>query len=358
MALTKEQTLRAAERITERGERPTNAKLRAELGEGSYSTITEHMREWREAAKAEKSAPEPEPEQDEGPEVPEEITAQAEAAATALAVAAWEASDKRHAEAIEAERTALASEFDKLRAEREQHDAEIETLDDALVRLEQQGQEAVQAEAEASEKARGELSQEKQDHGATREALAAVRAHEEAAKDRITDLQKDIKRERQQASDADERSRQQADDIARLQRELDASRAATTKAQDALDDAQKQHEAEAEEWRKELDASQAATKQHEAALSDAQQQHEAALSKAQQQHEAEAEDWRKELDAAEKALSASDAKQRAAATEVTQLKERLSGFESRLADAHATIERLVAQNDLPLPFGDDDSVKD
>lgn len=343
MAITKEQTIRAAERIAERGERPTNPRIRAELGEGSYSTINKYMKEWRVAQQAQE-APEPEAEVEAEPEVPEAITDKAQAAAVALVTAAWRGSESKHLADIEAERGALTAEFDKLRAERQQHDAYIQELNDALARLEQQGEEAVAAEVAQTAQAREEAAMEQQAHGSTREKLAGSQAREEAAQERIEDFRQaaddakalaadTAKEARERLEKADAEARQQADEIARLQRELDASQAATTQAQAALDNAQKQHEAvmldqkkehdaEIDGWRQELDAA------------------EKAMATQQKRHDAELDEWRQEVDAAEKALSASDATQRAATDSVTQLQERVSGLEARLEESKASAQRF------------------
>lgn len=310
MAITKEQVIRAAERIAERGERPTNPRIRAELGEGSYSTINAHMREWR-AAQAEEQAPKPETQEPEAPEVPEELTAQAQKAAMALVTAAWRESDTRHAQAIEAERHALQAEFDKLRTERAQHDAEIEELNDALARLEQQGEEAVALEQTQTEAVRGELAQVQRQHADTREELAAVAATGKAARERVEELRQELEAARQQTAEAEQREREQ-----REKANADARK---------MGDHVAEIMASLEQWKREA----AAAKEAQA--------------EAERRHEAELEEWRKELDAAEKAAAASDATQRAATDAVTQLKERVEGLEARLADAQGVIERLTAR---------------
>ena len=318
MAITREQVIRAAERIQERGERPTNPRIRAELGEGSYSTINAHMKEWRAQA-AEEQAPEPEPEAPQAPDVPEAIMQQAQQLAGQLVTAAWRESDTRHAEAVEAERRALAAEYEKLRAERAGHNAEIQELNDALARLEEQGQEAVAQEQAQTEGVRQELEAVRRQHADTREELAAVAATGKADRERITELRQELEAVRRQAAEADQQARQQAaeaaqeargqaDEIARLKRELEAAQGATAQAQKALEDQQRQHESELEEWRRELDA-------------------------------------------AERAKAASDATQRSATDAVTQLQERLSGLEARLADAQGVIERLTAREEQQAAQG-------
>lgn len=243
MAITEQQVIKAAERIAERGERPTNPRIRAELGEGSYSTINKYMAAWR-AAQQEPEAPEPEPEAPQAPEVPETIMAQAQQLAGQLVTAAWRESDAKHAEAVEAERHALQSEFDKLRAERAGHDAEIQELNDALARLEQQGEEAVAQEQAQTEGVRQELEAVRRQHADTREELAAVAATGKASRERVEELREELEAVRRQAVQADEQARQQAaeaaqqasaqvDEIARLRRELEAAQAATAQAEQA-----------------------------------------------------------------------------------------------------------------------------
>lgn len=311
MAITEQQVIKAAERIAERGERPTNPRIRAELGEGSYSTINKYMATWR-AAQQEPEAPEPEPELPKEPEVPEAITAQAQKLAEQLVLAAWRESDTRHAEAVEAERHALQSEFDKLRAERQRHDAEIEELNDALVRLEAQGEEAVAVEVTKIEAVRGELAKAQQQHAATREELAALKAREEAAQERVGELRQEVEVARKQASEAEQREREQRDK-------------ANADARKIGDEMARLHAA-LEQQKEQVKAAKVAQEE------------------AEKRYASELEEWRQEVDAAEKALATSDATQRAATDAVTQLKERVEGLEARLADAHSTIERLTARD--------------
>lgn len=255
MAITKEQVIRAAERIAERGERPTNPRIRAELGEGSYSTINKHMAEWRAAQAEEQEAQEPAPAEPQAPEVPEAITAQAQKLAQELVTSAWRESDRQHAEAIEAERHALAAEYEKTRAERAGHDAEIQELNDALARLEEQGQEAVAMEAEKTATVQQELEAVRRQHADTREELAAVAATGRADRERITELRQELEEARRQAAEADQQARQQAaeaaqeargqaDEIARLRRELEAAQGAIAQATEAAQAAEDQAERE------------------------------------------------------------------------------------------------------------------
>lgn len=310
MAITEQQVIRAAERLTERGERPTNARIRAELGgEGSYSTINKYMQQWREA-----QAPEPEPELSEPeprePEVPEELTAKAYKLAGELVTAAWRESDVRHAKAIEAERRALAAEYEKLELERVKYGAEIDDLDAALVRLEQQGEEAVATEQVKAEALREELAKVREQHAATREELARIEAREQAAQERLAELRDEVESSRRQVAELEQREREQRD----------KANADARKMGDHISEIM----TSLEEWKR------------EAAIA------KAAQAEAEKRYQTELEEWCQKLDAADKAMVASDASQRAATDAVTQLQERLAGLDARLVDAKAVIERLTA----------------
>ncbi|NOG32933.1 hypothetical protein HLB35_16245 [Halomonas sp. TBZ9] len=311
MAITEQQVIKAAERIAERGERPTNPRIRAELGEGSYSTINKYMAAWR-ASQQEPEAPKPEPEAPKEPEVPETITAQAHKLAEQLVTAAWRESDAKHAEAIEAERHALQAEFDKLKAERQRHDAEIEDLELALERLEQQGEEAVAHEQAKAEEVRRELAEVWQQHASTREELAAVKAREQAAQERLNELRDEVEVARRQTAEVEQRMRDE--------------QAKTDKHVRSIGDEMGRVMASLEQYKEQAKAAKAAQEE------------------AEKRHTAELEEWRQEVDTAEKALATSDATQRAATDAVTQLKERVEGLEARLVDAHGVIERLTARD--------------
>ncbi|MNW44045.1 Chromosome partition protein Smc [compost metagenome] len=49
MAITKDQVFEVAEKLLQRGEQPTISAVRKELGTGSYSTLTDFMRQWRDS---------------------------------------------------------------------------------------------------------------------------------------------------------------------------------------------------------------------------------------------------------------------------------------------------------------------
>ena len=52
MAITPEQIIETAEALVERGASPTLAAVRQELGGGSFTTISEALRSWRERRQA------------------------------------------------------------------------------------------------------------------------------------------------------------------------------------------------------------------------------------------------------------------------------------------------------------------
>ncbi|SCY62579.1 DNA-binding protein [Thiohalorhabdus denitrificans] len=180
MALSEEQRQRifeAADALAERGERPTLAAVRDELGGGSYTTISEGMQAWR-------AARQPRPEE---ATLPGELAEQARAQAAEL----WQAARKLAREEVEAERAALhqdreameqaqqeaaraadraVEEAERLRGERDQAAAEAESqrrrAEEAAAETEQERRRAEQAEAE-----RDRLAQQVSEQGAHLERM-------------------------------------------------------------------------------------------------------------------------------------------------------------------------------------------
>lgn len=139
MAITEQQVIVAAERIQARGDRPTNERIRSELGEGSYSTINKFMKAWRSEQLEQTSAPvasEAPSSGDSG--VPDEIAGEAQRLADALVSRVWQVSQTENFLQIEAERSALQSESWKIQQERRRHDDEISQLEAALERTERE----------------------------------------------------------------------------------------------------------------------------------------------------------------------------------------------------------------------------
>ena len=148
----------AAEAIAARGENPTLSAVRAELGGGSFSTISPALRAWK-AQRAHTDAPVGEP-------LPEPLQAAAAAGATQI----WTTALELAAERLSAERTAL----DAARAEADAAVAEATATADELAAQLEAAQSAAQTAAEQHAAAETEL----------RDALEAEQARARAAEKR------------------------------------------------------------------------------------------------------------------------------------------------------------------------------
>jgi chromosome segregation ATPase len=117
MAITTETIHQAADRIAERGEKPTQAKVRTELGGGSFTTISEAMKLWNDKRTEEHELAEV--------QVPAVITERLDQ----LQGAIWNAAIN------EAERR-LSTEREALKVAREQSESELAEAHEAVELLE------------------------------------------------------------------------------------------------------------------------------------------------------------------------------------------------------------------------------
>ena len=117
MAITTETIHQAANRIAERGEKPTQAKVRTELGGGSFTTISEAMKLWNDKRTEEHELAEV--------QVPAVITERLDQ----LQGAIWNAAIN------EAERR-LSTEREALKVAREQSESELAEAHEAVELLE------------------------------------------------------------------------------------------------------------------------------------------------------------------------------------------------------------------------------
>jgi len=176
MALTVEQIHETASQLTEQGERPTLAKVRAALGGGSFTTISEAMKTWREAQQSEHALAQV--------ELPERIRARQEASAAELWQAALEEAERR----LQAEREALA----EARSEAEAQIAEAKEAVETLEQEQAQAQaeiERLQAALESAEKTRDEAQAAS---AADREAQRQAEQRAVVAESRLEDAQATI----------------------------------------------------------------------------------------------------------------------------------------------------------------------
>ena len=126
MALTIEKIHAAADQIAAQGERPTLNRVRAALGGGSFSTISEAMQEWREQQSEEHALAEV--------QVPEAVAERVQQ----LQAAAWQAAME------EAERR-LVAEREALHEAQEQAAGEVAEAREAVQTLETEAEELGQA---------------------------------------------------------------------------------------------------------------------------------------------------------------------------------------------------------------------
>ena len=159
MAITPEQIIETAEALAERGESPTLAAVRRELGGGSYTTISEALKGWRERRQVSQARAE-------AVQVPARVQ---EALAQAGALV-WTEATRQHAAQLAAEREAL--DVERQRSEGERREA-VELADQVSRDLDQ-----VRAERD---RALQDLAQERQGHD---QAQAEAREQRALAEER------------------------------------------------------------------------------------------------------------------------------------------------------------------------------
>lgn len=129
--ITQAQVFNAADAISSTGQNPTVASVRAKLGTGSFTTITAHLRAWKEQVVT--SEPEPS-------DVPEEVTAALDRAAEIV----WKAANEHFARELNALRKAADDTTLKAYAEADEARAEIERLEEVV----ENDRETITAQAE------------------------------------------------------------------------------------------------------------------------------------------------------------------------------------------------------------------
>jgi chromosome segregation ATPase len=173
MALTPEQIHAAADKIAEAGEKPTLAAVRKALGGGSFTTISEALKDWREAQTEEHELA--------AVEVPEAVSDRVQA----LQAQIWQLS------MAEAEKR-LQSEREALKTAQEKANADVIEAREAVTTLENEAQDAattikeLEARLAESEAAKIQAEQAK----AASEATAAAKI--EGLEARLADAQKTI----------------------------------------------------------------------------------------------------------------------------------------------------------------------
>lgn len=117
MAITHDDIAAAAEELIERGENPTLAAVRATLGSGSFTTISESLKRWRSERAESEATPEI--------EVPETIAVSAEKFTSSL----WSLALETARGEFDDERTAISDERMRFNSERTQLTEALTTLE-------------------------------------------------------------------------------------------------------------------------------------------------------------------------------------------------------------------------------------
>ncbi len=163
LSITLDDIHAAADRISERGVKPTLALVRRELGRGSYTTISEAMRDWR--AQRAQAAPSP------VDDVPDSVRDLARQQAEAAAQSIWTTAQDIAANQVEAERQALAQVRSRMEGESREG---VEVADQLSAELAQTQQ---------------ALASERQQRTAIDQEAMTLRTQAESAATRIEDLQ-------------------------------------------------------------------------------------------------------------------------------------------------------------------------
>lgn len=198
MAITYEQIIETAEALLEQNINPTLAAVRQELGGGSFTTISEALKGWKEKRAKEQARAEV-------IQVPTKV----QEAMSQAAITVWTEATQHHAAQLAAEREALESERARLEGERQEA---IELADQVSRELEQ-----VQTKVERMEE---ELEFERQTSAKDRTAAAVVQAQAEERRDRIRAMNEELLQARDsereahnQTTEAEIKIKSQADKI-------------------------------------------------------------------------------------------------------------------------------------------------
>lgn len=144
--ITFDQVSNAAAALKARGQEPTIAAVRVELGnEGSFSTISQHLAKWRSEAAAQQET--------------RSLPPEAEDSMMQAMMKVWNCATKIHAEELEALRQGFEDEKKRLQGELASALEEVARLEGLTLDFDQQAQEQ-QARAQKSEKENNRLTAE------------------------------------------------------------------------------------------------------------------------------------------------------------------------------------------------------
>jgi DNA repair exonuclease SbcCD ATPase subunit len=179
MAITPEQIIETAEALVERGASPTLAAVRQELGGGSFTTISEALRSWRERRQASQARAES-----------VQVPARVQEALAEAGKLVWTEATRQHAAQLAAEREALDVERGRFEAERREA---VELADQVSRDLDQ-----VRIERDRASQA---LAQERQGHDQAHAEAREQRALAEERSRRNEALDADLRELRQRAGE-------------------------------------------------------------------------------------------------------------------------------------------------------------
>ena len=224
--LTTEQIHQTADAIAAKGERPTQVRVRAALGRGSFTTIGEAMKGWHEqqSQQAQQEVAKV--------EMPKDVRERLESAGATLWAAATAEADRR-----------LAAEREALAEARQQADVEIAENKEALTVLES---EAAGMEDEIATLRESLTAAEQARSEAINRATKAEQEsqHQRSSIERLEGERADLREQLAAANEKSARSEQLVDDL----------RTQITKMQTQADQAAAKYDAGVRELREQLDA--------------------------------------------------------------------------------------------------------
>ncbi|XKE47395.1 DNA-binding protein [Halomonas organivorans] len=278
-----EDVQRAIDGLMARGEAPSVQKIRETLGTGSFTTISEHLREWRKRREENRDVPPPRGMPAALQELAESLWQQAqESANEALAHYRREADDKvadareataeaeRQAEDAQQRESALSAHLARTEERLTERTAEFARLQadhDALESREARQREARQRLETRLDELQGELERQAQAHrqaladqeAAHQQRLAQEEQRHETAEARLMSLLDEARQERQAAEKA-HAARQD-----RLEKRLEASQAEQQSLREELAEEQRRRRTE-EQARRDADAARTVLQEEKARL--------------------------------------------------------------------------------------------
>lgn len=208
MALTTQDIHATADALAEQGIKPTLAEVRKSLGGGSFTTISEAMKSWRQEQQTEQQL--------QRVDLPNSINERLQS----LGADVWQSAINIANERLTAEREALAVAQNKAQAEIDEAQEAVRTLESEQAELLEQ----LDAQQATAEQATDDATQSRT---ALETATAQHKADIDAIKQHLSDIQHKLELERQRSSSA----QQTVDD---LRSKLDEMGAHLTKARENI----------------------------------------------------------------------------------------------------------------------------